>query len=101
MHLTLNLSCYILNLYEGHKHTKNMYINHFINMTYLIITFTFYRGKHVRFGVCLPRDATFDLYSYAPHWQPHLQNWISATSLSDLDNTVNDGKKYFHDKTTG
>ena len=55
----------------------------------------------MRFGVCLPRDATFDLYSYAPHWQPHLQNWISASSLSDLDNTVNDGKKFFHDKTTG
>ena len=61
----------------------------------------FSRNKHVRFGVCLPRDATFDLYTYAPHWMPHLRQWIAVTSLADLDNTVNDGKKYYHDKTTG
>lgn len=60
----------------------------------------FGRNKNVRFGVCLPQGATFDLYTYAPRYLPTLSRWIEATSLSDLDSTL-DGTKYFHDKTTG
>ena len=61
----------------------------------------FFRNQYVRFGVCLPMDATFDLYTYSPYWMPHKRNWHAVTSLAALDSTVNDGKKYFHDKTTG
>ncbi|KAL3861720.1 hypothetical protein ACJMK2_007744 [Sinanodonta woodiana] len=55
------------------------------------------KDKWVTFGVCLPRKALFDLFSYAPHWLQNVWHWIAASSIDELEDKTNDGKKYYFD----
>ncbi|KAL3861031.1 hypothetical protein ACJMK2_007122 [Sinanodonta woodiana] len=57
------------------------------------------KDKWVVFGVCLPRAMKFDLYSNSPFLMTNLSTWTAASSFTDLENTVNDGRKYYYDST--
>ncbi|KAL3861897.1 hypothetical protein ACJMK2_007911 [Sinanodonta woodiana] len=59
------------------------------------------KDKWVTFGVCLPRGVSFNLFSFFPHWAPTLSSWIAASSIADLESTINDGKKFYYDVTNG
>ncbi|KAK7094558.1 cell surface hyaluronidase-like [Littorina saxatilis] len=54
----------------------------------------------VRIGVCIPRNADFELLTYAPHWKPERKLWISLNSVHELDADTT-GYAYFWDKHTG
>ena len=58
------------------------------------------RDMNVRVGVCLPRNGNFDLQSYAPRYMASRDSFQQASSLDDLDRTM-DGSKYYYDSSTG
>ena len=61
----------------------------------------FYRNEWVRFGICIPPDAKFDLYTWTPHWLPGLEHWTAVKSIEELENNTQDGKKYHFNNSTG
>ncbi|XP_069121969.1 cell surface hyaluronidase-like [Argopecten irradians] len=54
----------------------------------------------LQIGVCLPRDATFDLKSWSPVWRADLSHWIPVNSYSDLSKET-DGGQYYWDQNVG
>lgn len=62
--------------------------------------FLFYSGFPVRFGICIPKGATFDLKTYVPVRARELSEWKKVNSIQELDaDTV--GGSYFHDTDVG
>ncbi|KAK7491692.1 hypothetical protein BaRGS_00017145 [Batillaria attramentaria] len=58
------------------------------------------KGQWVRVGVCIPRNADFNLYTYAPVYKPNRDQWISLNSVAQLDADTS-GYAYFWDQHTG
>ncbi|KAJ8303702.1 hypothetical protein KUTeg_018745 [Tegillarca granosa] len=57
-------------------------------------------GFPVRFGVCIPKGATFDLISYIPVRARELSEWKKLDSIEELDDdTV--GGSFFYDSDVG
>ncbi|XP_053379314.1 cell surface hyaluronidase-like [Mercenaria mercenaria] len=84
----------------GGSKTYTLHWTNFIPTPLSIYSDGFERDKNVRFGVCLPMEAKFDLYTYSPKYLPDINHWTKASSLQELDSTK-DGTKYYHDTNTG
>ena len=58
------------------------------------------RDEGVRLGMCVPRDADINLYTYSPVWAPNIGLWQEVSTIDEIDqDTV--GGKYFYDRTNG
>lgn len=84
----------------GGSKTYSLHWTHVIPTTLSIFSDGIERDKNVRFGICLPLGARFDLYTYSPKYLPDISRWAIASSLHELDMNK-DGTKYYHDTKTG
>ncbi|KAK3091732.1 hypothetical protein FSP39_022248 [Pinctada imbricata] len=83
----------------GGTHSYTLHFLGKIPKKFSIYSDGFEKGYPVRFGICMPKHATFDLYSYAPHWRPTLDKWPRVHDLTALDNS--DGGSYLYDENRG
>ncbi|GFS18790.1 hypothetical protein ElyMa_001531200 [Elysia marginata] len=54
----------------------------------------------VRVGVCLPKGATFSLYTYVPNWKPTTDRWNQVDSVEDLE-AATIPESYYWDEENG
>ena len=59
-----------------------------------------YRDYGLRFGMCVPRDAELNLWTYRPDYLPNINRFKEVSSVQQLDRD-NEGGRYFWDRTNG
>ncbi|KAJ8300466.1 hypothetical protein KUTeg_021985 [Tegillarca granosa] len=84
----------------GGTHSYTLHWTHQIPKSFDVFGEGVERGYPVRIGVCLPKNAVFDLYSWSPLWQPTLDKWRRVDSIDQLDSDLKGGA-YFWDKNAG
>ena len=58
------------------------------------------RDYGLRFGMCVPRDAELNLYTYRPDFRPNMGRFKEVSSVDHLDRD-SEGGRYFWDRTNG
>ncbi|XP_063436803.1 uncharacterized protein LOC134718239 [Mytilus trossulus] len=84
----------------GGSHSYTLHWTKQIPRFFIIRGYGIEKHNHVRLGICLPIDATFNLYTWSPLWRPETKLWTQVLSLKELDNDTL-GDRYFWDKSIG
>ncbi|CAG2204188.1 unnamed protein product [Mytilus edulis] len=67
---------------------------------YAIYGWTALMNQYIRVGMCIPSDATFNLFTKTPLRRLKLVDWTEVQSIEELDSDTL-GDRYFWDKSIG
>lgn len=75
--------------------------NYFLSFVHGLLVFCF-RGDKLRIGVCTPVGAEFEIKTNFPYKLTSKSKFTQVDTLEELDTDDDlDGKKFYHDNTTG
>ncbi|XP_076454826.1 cell surface hyaluronidase-like [Babylonia areolata] len=84
----------------GGSHSYILHWSDFLPNPVSFFGLGFEKDLGVRLGMCVPRDAELELFSYSPEFRPRKDRWTQVSSIQALDRD-HEGDRYFWDRENG